>query len=95
LTCSYSYDIFYSRVGKINNTNKGGEMNQYCFEQGNPEVRKVSNELRKAGFKVSCSSIGYQVTNCGLIKTTLMNIYNADGREHGIVNGRDFRGKGI
>ena len=70
-------------------------MNQLMFEQGNPETRKCCNELRKAGYKITSSSLGYQVTECGLIKTTMVTVYNADGRVQEIVKGRDFHSRQI
>jgi len=74
---------------------KEEKMNQLMFEQGNPETRKCCNELRKAGYKISVSSLGYQVTNVGLIKTTMVTVYNADGKVQDIVKGRDFYSRGI
>ncbi len=70
-------------------------MNQLMFEQGNPETRKCCNELRKAGYKITTSSLGYQVTNYGLIKTTMVSIWNADDKVQDIVKGRDFYSRKI
>jgi hypothetical protein len=70
-------------------------MKQFMFEQGNPETRKVANDLRKAGYKITTSSLGNQVTSLGLIKTTMINVYNDDFKLSEIINKRDFFSKGI
>jgi len=43
-------------------------MRQYTFETGNKETRRISRELRKAGYKIITSSLGNQITPLGLIK---------------------------
>jgi len=70
-------------------------MRQLMFEQGNKETRKVCHELRKAGYKITTSSLGNQVTNYGLIKTTMVTIYNADDNIREVVKGRDFHSRNI
>jgi len=56
---------------------------------------RFPNELRKAGYKITTSSLGYQVTNYGLIKTTMVSIWNADDKVQDIVKGRDFYSRKI
>ena len=70
-------------------------MRQYFLEQGAKENRAIIRNLRKAGYKVITSSLGNQATNYGLIKTTMISIYNSDGNEQAIINGRDFTSRGI
>jgi hypothetical protein len=70
-------------------------MKQYFLEQGNKENRSIIHSLRKAGYKVVASSLGSQVTSLGLVKTTMISIYNADGNEGKILNGSDYYSKGI
>lgn len=68
-------------------------MKQYCLEQGAKGNRTIIHNLRKAGYKVITSSLGYQVTNAGLIKTTMISIFNNDGNEINFLNGQDFNSK--
>ena len=68
---------------------------QYMFEQGNPETRKVCRELRKAGYHISVSSLGSQVTNYGLVKTTMVTVWDTDESECKVINGRDFHSRGV
>ena len=70
-------------------------MKQYFFEQGNMATRKICRELRKAGYNITVSSLGNQVTNYGLIKTTMVTVYNANGLEQNIINKNDFTSRGI
>ena len=70
-------------------------MRQYFLEQGAKENRAIIRNLRKAGYKVITSSLGNQVTNYGVIKTTMISIYNNDGNEVAIINGRDFASRGV
>ena len=70
-------------------------MRQYFLEQGAKENRAIIRNLRKAGYKVITSSLGNQVTNYGVIKTTMISIYNNDGNEVAIINGRDFVSRGV
>ena len=65
-------------------------MKQYFLEQGNKENRNICKELRKAGYKIITSSLGNQVKNAGLIKTTMLSIFNEDGNEEKIINKKDF-----
>jgi hypothetical protein len=70
-------------------------MKQYFLEQGAKENRAIIRNLRKAGYKVITSSLGNQVTNFGLIKTTMVSIFNSDGNETIIINGRDYASRGV
>ena len=70
-------------------------LKQYFVEQGTGSARRICKELRKAGYKVEASSIGNQVTHAGLICTTMINVYNADGNEAAIVRGQDYFSRGI
>lgn len=70
-------------------------MRQYFLEQGAKENRAIIRNLRKAGYKVITSSLGNQVTNFGLIKTTMISIFNSDGNEATIINGRDCASRGV
>ena len=70
-------------------------MKKYMFEQGNNETRKIANKLRKSGYRIITSSLGKQVTNYGLIKTTMISILNPDGNEQNVIKHRDFFSRGI
>jgi hypothetical protein len=70
-------------------------MKQYFLEQGNKDNRKIIRELRKAGYSVITSSLGNQVTNAGMVKTTMISIFNSDGREINIIAKKDFFSRGL
>lgn len=52
----------------------GQDWTQESYETSTGDARKRASELRKAGYHVSISSIGSQVTPMGLIRTTLVDI---------------------
>ena len=68
---------------------------QYHFECGNPETRRIARELRKSGYRIVTSALGRQVTGAGTINTTMITIFNPDGREGAIIAGRDYMDQGI
>lgn len=70
-------------------------MKQIFLEQGAKQNRRICKELRKAGYKITVSSLGNQVTNCGMIKTTMLSIFNEDNNIYSIINKQDFESKGL
>ena len=41
-------------------------------------ARKRASELRKLGFKVTTSALGYQITNSGRVKLTMLTVHDLD-----------------
>ena len=66
---------------------------QEMYETGSGIARKRSFELRKLGYKVSTSNLGRQVTEVGLVNTTMITVYNPD--DNLPLPKEDFRSKGI
>lgn len=51
---------------------------QETWDTGNPALRQRTQTLRKSGWRVRLSSMGPQVTDVGLIRCTLLDIYCTD-----------------
>lgn len=68
---------------------------QIMLEQGNKVNRQICRELRKNGFNICVSSLGNQVTSMGLIKTTMVTIFNYTEQAEYIIKKQDFLNKGI
>ena len=47
---------------------------QLTIDTGNPVIKTLCHTLRQAGYRVSSSSMGNQVTSVGVIKMTLINV---------------------
>jgi hypothetical protein len=56
------------------------EMNIYqkIVPTGTPGIRQATSKLKKAGYKVNTSSLGPQVTESGLVNSTMINVYFDD-----------------
>lgn len=60
-------------------------MNQESYVSKTREAGKRARQLRKAGFKVSVSSLGAQTIDpegpgCRIVTVSMVNIYNPDGQ---------------
>ena len=53
---------------------------QEMYDTGNPEIKRRACELRALGYDVKVSSLGMQVTSVGLVKTTMITVWDADER---------------
>lgn len=60
---------------------RGRNFQQETYETGSRESRERAAQLRKAGFRVTTSSMGSQVTPVGRIKLTLLTIHDPGDRE--------------
>jgi len=58
-----------------------GHWCQECYETASRHAGKRAKVLRRAGYRVSVSALGLQVTPCGLIKMTLVDIRPGEGQE--------------
>jgi hypothetical protein len=52
----------------------GGRWAQVSYETGSLRVRVVAKALRQAGYKVSSSPLGMQVTDLGKMRLTILSI---------------------
>lgn len=59
----------------------GWDWYQETHDTGSGSARKRAAQLRKAGFKVSTSAMGMQVTSVGLVKLTMLTVHDREGRE--------------
>jgi hypothetical protein len=55
---------------------RGRDWQQEMYDTGSGIARKRANQLRKAGFKVVTSQLGNQITDLGVVKTTMITIMN-------------------
>lgn len=52
---------------------------QIGYETGSLKIRVVAKALRRAGYRVSSSPLGMQITDLGRLKITLLNISTGNG----------------
>jgi len=60
---------------------RGHNWVQETFETGTGEARRRAAQLRKAGFRVTVSAMGEQVTQWGRVKLTLVSVHDTGDRE--------------
>jgi hypothetical protein len=60
---------------------RGRNFQQEHYETASCDARKRVRELRKAGFTVTVSALGTQITSVGKVKMTLLSIHNLGDAE--------------